>query len=395
MRVAAVTGSRADWGLLLPVLRAIKAHPQLQLMLWVTGSHLEARFGNTVNAIITDGFAVDGRIPLQLTTGDTRDTAHALARAIGGFADHIGEDRPDLMLVLGDRYEIFGAVQAALLAGVPVAHIAGGDISEGAYDDGMRHAISKLSHLHFPTNAEARDRLLQMGEQAERVILSGSPGIDAIVQTPRLSRDQLGAAIDFAFQPRNIAVSFHPATLDYMTPAQQVQSLTDALQQLDPNIGIVLSGSNADTGGDVVNQALQDFAQHRPNSCFVQSLGAQRYYSLIEQVDLLVGNSSSGLYEAPSLHTPTLNIGSRQQGRLHGASVRHCAQDSSAIREAIEQLLANPPQDFTNPYGDGQAAQRIVDALAAIDNPRSLLIKHFHSTGAGVAQATPAPGGPT
>ena len=377
MNIAMVSGSRADWGLLAPVARAILDHPKLALRLWVTGSHLEQRFGYTADAIEADGFAIDAKVPLHLSTDSADATAQALAKAISGFAELIAKQRPDCLLVLGDRYEIFGAVQAAHLARVPVAHIAGGDISEGAYDDAMRHAISKLSQLHFPTNDEARERLLRMGELPERVILSGSPGIDAIVQTPRLSRAELASSLACGFGRQNILVSFHPATLDALSAQQQVDTLLEGLQRIDSEISLWLSGSNADTGGDQVNQALRGFAETRPNTCFVQSFGAQRYYSMLHEVDLLVGNSSSGLYEAPTLGTPTLNIGTRQQGRLHGPSVVHCALQAAQIADSIEDLLREPPQDFTSPYGDGRAAQRIAEALAAIEDADSLLFKSF------------------
>lgn len=379
LTVGAVSGSRADWGLLQPVLQAIREHPRLRLHLWVTGSHLEPRFGNTIDAIRKDGFEVDAQLPLHLQTGSTLHTSQALARAIEGFASLIGQQAPDLLLVLGDRFEIFGAVQAAALAGIPVAHIAGGDISEGAYDDAMRHAISKLSHLHFPTNSEARQRLLQMGEQPQRVVLSGSPGIDAILATPRVPREELQRQLGFQFQARNLAISFHPATLCEHSPQQQVDELLGGLDKIDPAVGMILSGSNADTGGDTVNAALEDFAAQREHSCFVQSLGAARYYSVLGEVELLVGNSSSGLYEAPSLGTPTLDIGMRQQGRLRGPSVFHCANRATEVAMTIEQLLAEQHRDFHNPYGDGKAAQRIVEAISAIDDPRALRHKHFHT----------------
>jgi len=378
LKVAAVSGSRADWSLLLPVLSAIREHPKLQLLLWVTGSHLEKRFGNTVQAIRETGFDIHAEVPLNLQTGSDLDTSQALAHAITGFAKTIEQQQPDLLLVLGDRYEIFGAVQAAALAKVPIAHIAGGDISEGAYDDAMRHAISKLSHLHFATNSPARERLVQMGEQPNQVILSGSPGIDAILATDLLTPEQLGGQIDFEFQATNLAVSFHPATLDTASPADQVAELLEALERIDPAIGLVFTGSNADTGGDVVNNAMRDFAADRPNSCFVQSLGSLRYYSLVSAVDLLVGNSSSGLYEAPSLNTPTLDIGIRQQGRLRGDSVKHVDNKAADIAAAISLLLDQPCHHFENPYGDGSAAQRIVNAIAAIEDPKSLLQKRFY-----------------
>lgn len=379
LTIAAITGSRADWGLMRPVLDAIRQHPRLALELWVTGSHLEKRFANTVDVIREDGFSVDAEIPLNIQTDSAVATAQATANAMNGFAQQIEHSRPGLILILGDRYEIFAAAQAALFSRVPVAHIAGGDISMGAYDDAMRHAISKLSHRHFVTNAAAKQRLIHMGETPSQVILSGSPGIDAILATQRLSRKALEEQLGFVFRDRNLAVSLHPATLDTQSPDQQVRELLDGLGMLDESIGIVFTGSNADTGGAQINQALREFADQHDNCCFVQSLGSLRYFSLIEQVDLLVGNSSSGLYEAPSLGTRTLDIGIRQQGRLRGNSVTHCANLAQEICRSIENLLAtDPPVRFETPYGDGHASDIIVKSLAAIEQPETLLMKSFH-----------------
>lgn len=378
MRIAVVTGSRADWGLLLPVLRAMHAHPDLQALTWVTGSHLEARFGNTAQQIERDGFRIDAAVPLNIATDSPRDTAAALSRAIDGFAGVIADNRPDLILVLGDRYEIFGAVQAAALAAVPVAHIAGGDISEGAYDDGMRHAISKLSQLHFPTNPEARDRLLQMGEAPDTVILAGSPGIDNILATQRLDRTQIEQRFGYHYQKRNLLVSFHPATLADQSVTQQIGQLLQALQQLPSDIGLLLSGSNADHGGEQINKAFAGLAATREHTHFVTSFGNQGYYSVLAEADLLLGNSSSGLYEAPTLRTPALDIGQRQQGRLRGLSVAHCANQATAIVENIERLLADPPQEFPNPYGDGKAAEKIIQALASLGDPAQFKRKQFN-----------------
>jgi len=377
LRIAVVTGSRADWSLLQPVLQGIRDHADLQLQLWVTGSHLEKRFGHTIEQIIDRGFEVNARISLDLKTDKAVDTSQALAKSINGFAQTINSHRPDILLVLGDRYEIFGAVQAALLAGIPIAHIAGGDITAGAYDDAMRHAISKLSHLHFVTNSKARERLIQMGESPEHIIHSGSPGIDAILATPRLTRAEIEQQLNWQFSEKNIAISFHPATIDELTPQQQVDELIAALTALPHNIGMVLSGSNADTGGDLINNALQNFAKQHDSACFVQSLGQQGYYSVIAEMDLLVGNSSSGLYEAPSLHTATLNIGNRQRGRLQGDSVTNCINQKKAIKTSIQDCLQRPIKHFNNPYGDGRASKIIIDHLAAIGSTQQLLAKTF------------------
>ncbi len=376
MRVCTVTGSRADWGLLRPVLARLRDTPT-ELSIIATGSHLEQRFGHTVDQIEHDGFVVDQRVPLRLSGDDSIAIATALGNAVAGIARALQTIRPDLLLLLGDRYEIFGAAQAALLLRIPIAHIAGGDISEGAYDDAMRHAISKLSHLHFATNADAQRRLLQMGEQPNRVFNAGSPGIDAIRQSPRWDRAQLEENLGFSLRRQNLAITFHPATLDPIPVDQQAAALLDALATLPENIGLIFTGGNADTGGQTVNRAIQDFVKAHANACFAVSLGQRGYYSLVEQADLVVGNSSSGLYEAPSLGTPTLDIGRRQQGRLRGTSVRHTANDPAAIAMAITDLLAHPPTDFGNPYGDGTASRRIVDVILAIGNPRELLIKHF------------------
>lgn len=377
MKIALVTGSRADWSLLRPVAQQLRESP-LDAEIWVTGSHLEQAFGYTVEEITTQGFAVNAQVPLKIATNTPRDTSKALAAALSGFADVIAQRQPDILLVLGDRFEIFGAVQAASLAGITIAHIAGGDITEGAYDDAMRHAISKLSHLHFPTNGEAEKRLIQMGEQPQHVVLCGSPGIDAILQTPKLSRDTLTQQLGIRWQTKNIAVAFHPATNDAQTLDDQILQLCNGLDALPPHIGIIVTGSNADTGGLQMNQALQAFCDHHPHATFVQSLGAQRYYSIVAEADLLAGNSSSGLYEAPTLKTPTLDIGSRQQGRLRGPSVFHCANRSEEITPSITRMIETQSYDYASPYGEGQAAKCIIDTLMSLKQRDTLRQKIFY-----------------
>jgi UDP-hydrolysing UDP-N-acetyl-D-glucosamine 2-epimerase len=379
MRICVVTGSRADWGLLKPILGRLRDAP-VAVTLIATGGHLSDRFDQTATLVEADGFPIDHRVPLPLDDDDSLGVARATATALTGVAGVLGQERPDLLLILGDRYEIFAAAQAAMIMRVPIAHIAGGDISEGAYDDAIRHAITKLSHLHFTTNADAERRVIQLGEPSERVFNTGSPGIDALLETPRWSREELERRIGMPLRTRNLAVTFHPATLDPHPPLEQLSPLLDAIGRLGEDTGIVFTGSNADTGGQTISRAISEFAGTHPNCCFIPSLGPAGYYSLVEHADLVVGNSSSGLYEAPSLRTPTLDIGMRQQGRLRGASVHHVENDADAIADAIHHLLAEPPADFSSPYGDGQASRRIVDVLLAIDDPRTLLIKHFNET---------------
>ena len=376
-RICAVSGSRADYGLLLPVLRAIQRHPSLELQLAVTGSHLEHRFGNTVDAIRDDGFSVDARVPLGLEDDSVATITRALGRCVSGFAAELARLRPDLLLVLGDRYEILGAVQAALIARIPVAHIAGGDVTEGAFDDAIRHAISKLAHLHFVTHDRARRRVRQLGEADGRVFVTGSPGIDQILETPLLERSELERRLGMALQTRNLALTFHPATLEIDDALQQLEQLLEAIEKLDGTFGLVFTGANADPRGQAINERLACFVAGHAHAVHHASLGQQGYYSLLAIADAVVGNSSSGLYEAPTLRTPTVNIGDRQSGRLKAASVIDCPPEAAAIGAAIERAQRLDCSDVVNPYGDGETTERIMAVLAGPWDARGLLRKGF------------------
>jgi UDP-hydrolysing UDP-N-acetyl-D-glucosamine 2-epimerase len=376
-RICAVTGSRADYGLLLPVLRAIQSHPRLQLQLAVTGSHLEDRFGHTVDRIEQDGFEIDAAVPLGLDNDDAVTVTRALGNAVTGFAAVLARLQPDLLLVLGDRYEILGAVQAALIARIPVAHIAGGDITEGAFDDAIRHAISKMAHLHFVTSEQAARRVRQLGEADQRVFVSGSPGIDQIQATPLLGRPALEKRLGMVLRKHNLAVTFHPATLDSDDALDQLQQLLAALHGLGDGVGLVFTGANADPRGQAVNDRIRDFVAGHDNAVQHDSLGQQGYYSLLAEVDAVVGNSSSGLYEAPSFRTATVNIGDRQAGRLQAASVIDCTPETHAIAAAIAQAFAMDCRDVVNPYGDGRATERIMAVLAGDWDTGQLLHKGF------------------
>lgn len=376
-RICAVTGSRADYGLLLPVLHAIKAHPALQLQLAVTGSHLEKRFGHTVDNITRDGFEVDAVVPLGLDDDDALSITRALGTAVSGFAGVLQRLQPDLLLILGDRYEIFAVAQAALIARIPIAHIAGGDITAGAFDDAIRHSITKLSHLHCVTNAQAAQRVRQLGEAADRVFITGSPGIDQILATPRLTRVQLEQHLGMALRAQNLAITFHPATLDIADALVQLAQLLTALDQLGDQVGLVFTGANADPRGQAVNTRVREFVAAHDNAVWHDSLGQQGYYSLLAAADAVVGNSSSGLYEAPSFKTPTVNIGDRQQGRLKADSVIDCPAQTAAISAAIAQALVLDCQQVQNPYGDGQSSQRILDVLTTPWDRAQLIRKNF------------------
>lgn len=378
MRICAVTGSRADYGLLLPVLRGIENHPDLTLRLAVTGAHLSERHGNTARQIEQDGFRIDAKVDIPLDDDSPAAVTRSLGQAVIGFASALEQLQPDLLLVLGDRYEILGAVQAALIARVPVAHIAGGDVTEGAFDDAIRHGITKMAHLHFVTNEAARRRVIQLGENPANVHLTGSPGIDQLLATPLLNRATLEDSLAFRLRTRNLLITFHPETLAVDKPVDQLQQLLHALANLAPDIGLIITGANADPAGDAINLRWADFAAKHENAAVFSSLGQQRYYSLMRLADAVVGNSSSGLYEAPSFGTPTVNIGDRQKGRPRAASVIDCPAETAAIRQALETALTRGKRIVENPYGDGKAAERIVGVLANTEPTGALLRKFFH-----------------
>jgi UDP-hydrolysing UDP-N-acetyl-D-glucosamine 2-epimerase len=376
-RVCVVTGSRADYGLLRPVMAAIAAHSSLELQVAVTGAHLAAVHGDTVEEVRADGFGIDAPVPVDLSHDDEVSITRALGSAVHGFAGALDNLTPDLLLVLGDRYEVLAAVQAALIARVPVAHIAGGDVTVGAFDDAIRHAITKLAHLHFCTNDQSAARVRQLGEADERVFVTGSPGVDALLETPRMPRDAVERRVGMRFRPRNLLVTFHPATLDEADSVVQLGELLTALHELGSEFGIIFTGSNADPRGKAINETVETFVASRDNAVFHSSLGQAGYYSLLAQVDAVVGNSSSGLYEAPSFAIPTVNIGDRQQGRIKADSVIDCASRHDAIASSIQSALTLDCSQVRNPYGDGKAVPRIIEVLARPWSRAELVRKTF------------------
>ena len=376
-KICVVTGSRADYGLLLPVMRAIDAHKQLQLQLIVTGTHLSPEYGYTVDAVKKDGFQIDAQVPMPLDNNSAAGVTKALGAVVIGLADTLEQLQPEMLLLLGDRYEILGAAQAALIACIPVAHIAGGDITHGAFDDCIRHSITKMSHLHFVTNPEARRRVIQMGEIPRQVFLVGSPGIDQIRMTSFLEQEEVERRLEFKLRQKNIVVTFHPPTLDEVDAATQFKQLLEALSYFKDEIGVVITGANADPRGREINQLIHDYVAHHDNATAHMSLGQQCYYSLVRLADAVVGNSSSGLYEAPSLEVATVNIGDRQEGRPQAKSVINCAPEANAIKDAIAQALNMDCRSIENPYGDGHTTERIIDVLAGPWVAADLIKKYF------------------
>ena len=364
-RVAAITSSRADYGLLYWVLKAIDDDPEMELTLIATGSHLSAAHGMTVNEI---EFCVDERV--AIAPGPSRlDAAKSLGLAVSGIAAALSRHDPEIVLLLGDRFEILGAAEAAMLLGVPIAHIAGGDVTEGAFDDAIRHSITKMSHLHFVTNEESAKRVRQLGEDPARIFVVGSPGLDTIRKMDLMPREELG----FDFRDRNLLVTFHPSTL----ANESIDELLAALDDLDA--GIIFTTGSIDPGADEIANAIDEFVAAHPNARSYVSLGQRRYLSTIANVDVVVGNSSSGLYEVPSFEKPTVDIGERQSGRLRASSVLHVPAERGAIRHAIERAFTLDCSKVVNPYGDGHAAERIHRVLRETEGGASLLQKRFHS----------------
>lgn len=368
-KVCVVTGTRAEFGLLRWLMHDIKLSRNLVLQIVATGAHLSPEHGLTVHEIEAAGFTVDRKVQMLLSS----DSEVGITKSIGlgtiGFADAYNDLRPDLIVVLGDRYELISAVTAALIARIPVAHLHGGETTEGAYDESIRHAITKMAHLHFVAAEEYLRRVVQLGEQPDRVFQVGGLGVDAIKRMNLLSRDELERALDFRFREKNLLVTFHPATLDGDRPAEQFSELLTALEPLTETC-LIFSLPNSDTGGKSIAAMIERFVQRHPNAHLFKSLGQLNYLSCMQFVDGVVGNSSSGLTEAPSMGVGTVNVGDRQKGRLSATSVIHCIAKARSILAAIETLYTsnfkNELRNVTNPYGNGGACEKIIRVLEAV-----------------------------
>jgi UDP-hydrolysing UDP-N-acetyl-D-glucosamine 2-epimerase len=373
-----VTGSRADFGLLIWPMRAVRETAGLKLQLVATGMHLSPEFGYTIDNIRDEGFTIDESVESLLSSDSGVGVAKSVGLGVIGFADAFSRLKPDLVVVLGDRYETFAAAQAAMFMRLPMAHLFGGDVTEGAVDESIRHAITKMAHLHFTSNADSSRRLMQLGEYPSRIFTVGSSGIDSIKRMKLMDRDTLGREVGMSLGAHNILVTFHPVTVEANGSRESLDELLAALSSLAPEVRLFFTLANADAEGRAFNERIKTFVAARPNAIAVTSLGQLRYVSLMNQVDAVVGNSSSGVYEAPSLNTPSVDIGDRQKGRERAASVFHAAPERNAIGAAIAQALQRGRQPTVSPYGEGEAGRRIADGIAAIPDFRALLKKAFH-----------------
>lgn len=380
-RVCVVTGSRAEYGLLYWVLHDLRADAGVELQLVATGMHLAPEYGLTVRQIEADGFTVNHRVEMLLASDTAGGVAKSLGLGVIGMSSAIESLTPDVVVVLGDRFEILAAAQACLIHKIPLAHIAGGDTTEGAIDESIRHAITKMAQLHFVTNEASARRVRQMGEDPARVHVVGSPGLDHLRRSPLMGRPELEHALGAALGKRNLLLTFHPVTMADDDGHGEFEELLASLEDTDDDTTLWFTRPNADTGGRSLAARLDSWAESKRGRVQVHvhtSLGTLRYLSLMAQVNAVVGNSSSGMYEAPSFGIATVDIGERQRGRLAADSVLHCAAERGAIADAIFQALGLDCRGVVNPYGDGASAGRIVAALRALPAARALLRKPFH-----------------
>ncbi len=380
-RIGVVTVSRSDYGHLRPVLEALRRAPDLELLLLVAGMHLASEFGLTVRDIEADGFPISARVEM-LGGGDTPEAvAAATGRGVAGFGEAFARLRPDVVVVLGDRFEMLAAAVAALPFALPVAHIHGGEVSEGAMDNQIRHAITKLAHLHFASAEPHARRIAAMGEEPWRIHTVGAPGLDRLATTEPLPRAALARELGLPEAGPWLLVTFHPVTLEYRDTAAHIDELLAALEKTGGFI--VITYPNADTAGRLIIERIEEFAGRHPRRCrLAKSLGERLYLSLLRHADLMIGNSSSGLIEAPSFGLPVVNVGSRQRGRLRGANVIDVEPSREDILRGIEAAQATAfrarARAAANPYGDGHSAPRIVDVLRSVPIDARLVQKRFN-----------------
>lgn len=379
LNIAVVTGSRADYGILWPLLQLLAKDSDFSLSLYVTGMHLSPEFGATVEWIERDGFSVQERVEMLLAS----DTPASIGKSMGlgtiGFAQAFARWQPDVLVVLGDRFEVHAAVVAALPFTIAVAHIHGGEITEGAIDNALRDSITKMSHMHFVATDSYGQRLIQMGEEAWRVTVCGALSLDNLQEMNFLSRAELEARLGICLATPPLLVTFHPTTLEYKETEAQVRELLDALGQF--HLPIVFTMANADTSGRLITQLMKKFAANALKARVVQDLGTQAYFSLMALAGAMVGNSSSGIIEAMSLQLPVVNIGTRQAGRLRSVNVIDVGYERAEIVAGIRKALAPETRaglkGQPNMYGDGHAARRIVVALKTLARDCRLLRKRI------------------
>lgn len=378
-KICVVTGSRAEYGILRNLLTAIENDSELTLQIIATNQHLSKLQGETYKEIERDGFTIDYKVYMADDTADdnANTTAKSISRGIAGFADAFDLLKPDLLLILGDRYEMLAVASTALIYKIPIAHLHGGEITEGAFDDAIRHAITKMSHLHFTSTEAYRKRVIQLGEEPERVFNVGALGVENIMKTDFMTQEEIEQSLNFKLTDKCLLCTYHPVTLSNMSSEVQVLNLLEVLDDYK-DYHIIFTYSNSDTNSQIIIKRIQEYVDKNKERCmFIPSLGQRRYFSVLKYVKAVIGNSSSGIIEVPSFGIPTLNIGDRQKGRIAANSVIHCGYSTEEIKDGLEKVFAYGQSTIVNPYykeGTCQAILKIIKRYPL----ENIVQKHFY-----------------
>lgn len=366
-KVCVVTGTRAEYGILKPLLKKLKSDEKIQLQLVATGMHLSPEFGFTYKLIEEDEYKIDEKVEILLSSDTNVGIAKSMGLALINFSEVFNRLKPDLVVILGDRYEMFAIASTALIENIPIAHIHGGELTEGAIDDAMRHSITKMSYLHFTSTEEYRKRVIQLGEDPSRVFNVGAMGIEGINNTMIMDEREVKKELNIDLEKKYVLVTYHPETLSENNIKKEVNNLFEALSNFD-ELSVVLTKANSDAGGRIINKMIDEYSEKNKNRVVAYtSLGQFRYYNAMKYCAMVIGNSSSGIIEAPTFKIPTINIGDRQKGRIQAESVINCLADKESIIKSINKGLSeefnNKIRDIENPYGEGDSSQKIMDVI--------------------------------
>ena len=380
--IAILTATRAEYGLLKPIIIALKETGSYNIKVLVTGAHLSPEFGLTYKEILDDDIQIDKKIDILLSSDTPSAISKSMGLAIMGFADYFADNRPDALMVLGDRYEILAVCLSAMNERIPIIHLYGGDTTEGAVDEAIRHSITKLSYLHLVSNEESRNRVIQLGESPNRVFNVGAISVENALKMPLMAKEELSSSLGMNLEKEYAVVTFHPVTLENANAKEQCMELLKAISMHD-ELNYIITKANADTNGRIINKLFEEYTKSHDNVMLFDSLGVKRYLSALKYASMVIGNSSSGLSEAPSFHIPTVNIGDRQRGRLKSSSVIDCTPDSSDISNAINKAKSNSFKvicnSAENPYGNGNTSSKIVNIINDFVNSKIDLKKVFYN----------------
>lgn len=380
--ICIVTGTRAEYGLLRPIIKQVKATDSFDLKIVATGMHLSEDFGLTYKEIEADGISIDAKIDVLQNEDSNKAMSMAIGVGVMGFAEYFDKTQPDMVVVLGDRFEIFAAATAAAVACIPIAHLYGGETTEGAVDEFFRHSITKMSYLHFTSTEQYRQRVINMGETPDRVFNVGAAGVENILSMPLMTKDELARSIDFDLNNPYALVTFHPVTLEKNTATKQMEELLSALDEIN-GLNYIFTKANADANGRAINKKIDEYCDKKENAIAFTSLGVLRYLSAMKYCEMVIGNSSSGIIETPSFKKPTVNIGDRQKGRIFAKSVICCEPEKNSIIKSIDkarsQQFLHEIANQVSPYGDGKTSEKIVAVIKDfLDNDKVNLKKSFY-----------------